>query len=516
MLLVSVTCGLLILRRGQEAVHASARRHARAIGLAAAAAASNDRSADQPIARLIATNPDIVSLRTFVLNGDAISTSAEFTRNGKSEFVSQGNGQIPPSLWRAISKSEVDVVCDAATSEPGCYLTAYAPVTDHSGRRIGAVCVVIRGDSLWGDLRMMRGAFWGGVLVAAAVSGLMSLAYWSAAATADKRAQLLREQARMLETVNSELCSRQQDSELNYQIMEAANQRFTDLYMALPVACFTFDTTLCVREWNDAAAVLFGKSAYSVIDKPILNLFTSPEAKGRIQHAMQQVLAGQRIHNLELAGHFNDNTLRYVVCNLFPLKRLEGEIPGGICVSMDITSRKEYENHLCELAATDGLTGLMNQRTFKATLQECFNRAQRAQREDLSLILLDIDHFKAVNDVYGHSVGDAVLKAVADAVRSAVRENTFVARYGGEELAVLCPRTPLSDAVSLAERLRCQISNIESPAGTLSASFGVAGLAAEMSSPHDLFAAADEMLYAAKSGGRNKVCATPRPSDIAA
>jgi len=162
---------------------------------------------------------------------------------------------------------------------------------------------------------------------------------------------------------------------------------------------------------------------------------------------------------------------------------------------------------LTQLSVTDGLTGLHNHRAFQDRLARDTRRSQRTG-EPLSLLLLDVDDFKALNDRHGHAIGDRVLAAVATALNGAIRETDFVARYGGEEFAILAP-VPLSGAVTLAENLRRAIAAaaVESGDGepiTVTVSAGIARLAR---SADALFAAADRALYRAKQSGKDCVIA---------
>lgn len=157
-----------------------------------------------------------------------------------------------------------------------------------------------------------------------------------------------------------------------------------------------------------------------------------------------------------------------------------------------------------KLALTDGLTELFNRRAFDRELAVAVARAQRYQR-DLTLMLLDIDHFKKLNDTFGHPAGDAVIRSVARVLEQSTRRIDVVARIGGEEFAVILADTPPSAALRLAERLRHAISEAGSESIRFTASFGVAGLDEGHQDPESLLKAADEALYAAKSAGRNCV-----------
>jgi two-component system cell cycle response regulator len=168
--------------------------------------------------------------------------------------------------------------------------------------------------------------------------------------------------------------------------------------------------------------------------------------------------------------------------------------------------------HSLELAITDGLTGLYNRRYFEGHLG---TQVQEARREDrpLSVLVLDIDYFKSVNDTYGHDAGDDVLREFARRVRKAVRGVDLCCRYGGEEFVVVMPETDLGTAYAAAERIRERIAAQPFPISgrtreiPVTISVGVAGLAGRDDTPAKLIKRADEALYAAKRNGRNRVAA---------
>jgi diguanylate cyclase (GGDEF)-like protein len=167
---------------------------------------------------------------------------------------------------------------------------------------------------------------------------------------------------------------------------------------------------------------------------------------------------------------------------------------------------------LVALALHDGLTGLPNRRQFDAVLNAEFNRAMRGGTS-LALVMIDVDYFKPYNDIYGHPGGDDCLRRISDAVSGArQRAGDLAARYGGEELAVLLPRTDLAGAMAVAEKMRqavngLQIAHAGNPAGIVTVSAGVAAFAPSRGGrgAQDLLAAADAALYAAKSSGRDRV-----------
>ncbi len=167
-----------------------------------------------------------------------------------------------------------------------------------------------------------------------------------------------------------------------------------------------------------------------------------------------------------------------------------------------------YHAELYRLATTDGLTLVYNKRYFMECIEREFSRAMRHNRS-LSLIMIDIDHFKQLNDTYGHLAGDYVLKRTAQLIQRHIRKEDILARYGGEEFALLLPETERWQATRIAEKLRqlLEMSSYEFN-GTIirvTASFGVATTYPGLLSPKQLIDIADKNLYLAKQSGRNCV-----------
>jgi diguanylate cyclase (GGDEF)-like protein len=158
---------------------------------------------------------------------------------------------------------------------------------------------------------------------------------------------------------------------------------------------------------------------------------------------------------------------------------------------------------LATMADHDGLTGLLNHRSFHLRLADELARAQRSGTP-ISLVLVDLDHFKEINDRHGHLVGDEVLRRVADVLIDVGRETDVVARVGGEEFCILLPDTSPVAAGVPAERLRETVAALDEPE-PLTISVGVSGFPADAATANELFSAADDALYRAKRAGRNRV-----------
>jgi diguanylate cyclase (GGDEF)-like protein/PAS domain S-box-containing protein len=174
----------------------------------------------------------------------------------------------------------------------------------------------------------------------------------------------------------------------------------------------------------------------------------------------------------------------------------------------DVTLQKELEERLRELAMRDPLTGLYNRRHFLEFAEQALHRAARSSGT-LSLCMFDADHFKSVNDEHGHSIGDGVLTAIAQAAGSAVRSGGVLARIGGEEFAVLLPDVDAGGAARVAEQIRAAVEALEVPSGERGSirptvSVGIAAHA-DGDDVEELLLRADDALYRAKEQGRNRV-----------
>jgi diguanylate cyclase (GGDEF)-like protein len=215
-----------------------------------------------------------------------------------------------------------------------------------------------------------------------------------------------------------------------------------------------------------------------------------------------------------------------------PLRTRQGQVIGSVCaidpvprptagseiaILAELAELAMNELELRRLATVDGLTGTMSRRAFKEATDRQVALARR-HRNALSLIAFDLDHFKTINDTYGHPAGDQVLAGVARAVTSQLRTSDLFGRLGGEEFAVLLPHTDAARAYDVAEKLRAGLRAVKFPGShppiIASASFGVATFDPGTDDTEQLFTKADEALYDAKRSGRNRSSAW-RPSGAA-
>jgi diguanylate cyclase (GGDEF)-like protein/PAS domain S-box-containing protein len=236
-----------------------------------------------------------------------------------------------------------------------------------------------------------------------------------------------------------------------------------------------------------------------------------PESAARVADYYQRVFAAVEIGAAppsfrgELEYYRKDGSIMTGELQVIPHRDATGQVIELIGVTRDISERKAFEAELRNLAVTDTLTGVWNRRQGTELLTA--DLSARRPGQALSLLMLDIDHFKVINDTFGHQAGDHVLIEIASRLRRSLRGNDMVARWGGEEFIVLLRDCALSDARRLAEDIRAAIAEV--PFGVLG-SLTVSVGAAEIRANEDLtswLGRADQALYRAKRAGRNEVIA---------
>lgn len=200
----------------------------------------------------------------------------------------------------------------------------------------------------------------------------------------------------------------------------------------------------------------------------------------------------------------HDGSRRHIEWRITAMGAYQHDAITLVLTQRDVTEQVENEAQLQQLATTDMLTGLVNRSQFDTTLKSELSRQDRYARP-LSLIMLDIDYFKDINDCYGHDVGDRVLVEMANLLKGNLRQADYCARWGGEEFMLLVPETPLEHAVLLADKIRCVINTASFPvSGPVTASFGVVE-AQPQESVKSIMKRVDNALYLAKEKGRDQV-----------
>ena len=210
---------------------------------------------------------------------------------------------------------------------------------------------------------------------------------------------------------------------------------------------------------------------------------------------------------LFITGALLGTALFFGVFLIFPLIRTQVKEEGKLrAMTLSLSERSQTLEHA---ALTDGLTGMQNRRYFDDALKEYLDEFRRIGKP-VGLMILDLDHFKQVNDTHGHDVGDEVLRAVADCLKDMTRYHDVVARLGGEEFAVVAPNMDSEMLVRFAERIRKAIAGMAVLSGNvrlkITASVGLA-VWDRKETAEDFYRRADKQLYEAKKAGRNRVCA---------
>lgn len=263
---------------------------------------------------------------------------------------------------------------------------------------------------------------------------------------------------------------------------------------------------------SPASEKIFGRPVDELLTRSTLDDVV-PEDASIVRDSLKRLSAGQREVMTTYRIRRPDGAIAWLEASARAIvDERSNTVTGMVAVVRDITERKAAEDELASLARTDGLTGLANRRSFDEVLTKEWRRAMR-DRTPLSLLLLDIDHFKLFNDAFGHPAGDTCLRQVAHEVQAAVRRPAdLAARYGGEEIALLLPNTVASGAIAVAEQVRAGIERLgirHSGLGGIDRVTVSVGVATATPAPdveeESLLAAADAALYRAKRSGRNRI-----------
>jgi len=263
--------------------------------------------------------------------------------------------------------------------------------------------------------------------------------------------------------------------------------------------------------FNEYAQEFFGYEEHEVLGKHLLQTIVPPkDSQGR----------DQETGTLETMSNPEDNPFResenitkdgkrhWMSWANRPLLDTNGELEEVLCVGTDLTTRREMEARLRKMAKTDSLTGVSNRRHFFEKAEAELQRSRRYDRP-LSVLMLDLDHFKSINDTHGHEAGDRVLVAVTELINGRLRDVDVLGRMGGEEFAVLFPETAAGQAASVADRIREVVEHARVPGDnaevSVTVSIGVAELQDGDRTVDALIRRADKTMYKAKEQGRNRV-----------
>lgn len=260
---------------------------------------------------------------------------------------------------------------------------------------------------------------------------------------------------------------------------------------------------------NDAFTEVTGYSAEEVMGKTPRIL--QKDGTDREELARIRVALEKREPVRATLKNFSKSGKEYWVdLSMLPLKNHEGLVTHFASIQRDITEYKKLEQDLQILCRTDPLTTAANRRAFNETLSQEFSRFKRSQKQ-YALIMIDLDHFKTINDQHGHSVGDQVLIEVTERCRDNLRVHDIMARLGGEEFCILLPYTDSTQAEKVAERLRAMIEKkpiiVDGLRLKVTISVGISLVSIHDEDGHQAMDRADQNLLNAKNSGRNQICA---------
>lgn len=296
------------------------------------------------------------------------------------------------------------------------------------------------------------------------------------------------------------------------QKLDASRQRYTALVDSATDGIITIDQNQSIKMMNESARRIFGIAKDETVIGAHLSRFVP--ARARTKHA--QHVDDFRASDVEsrsmdtrapLFGLRADGTEVEIEVAISKIK-VGGKIE-MMAVIRDISEHTKLIEQLRQAATHDSLTGIYNRRHGAAALQSEIHRSQRFGQA-LTVAMLDIDHFKAINDTYGHACGDLVLNSFVATVSKTLRLSDTVCRWGGEEFLVILPGASTADALNWAERAREAVAALSTvgvgdQAIKITASFGVASLSKNDGTLEDMLKRADDALYRAKGGGRNRV-----------
>ncbi len=278
---------------------------------------------------------------------------------------------------------------------------------------------------------------------------------------------------------------------------------------AVPAPIFFKDERGAYLGCNRAFEAYIGVSPEEIVGKTVYDV--APRHLADVYYKADRDLldaGGQQVYESQV--RFKDGSVHDVVFHKATFAKRDGSLGGLVGAMLDITERKRLEEQLARLAALDPLTGIYNRRTFMKLSEGELSRCKR-DHQPVSLVMLDIDHFKEINDTYGHAAGDAVLMKLVRTVATLLRQHDIVARAGGEEFCVTLGNTDLATAEGIAQRM-CRVLSEEDVTHdgqriAVTVSIGVAQCDPAHDTVETALQRADLAMYEAKRQGRNRVVA---------
>lgn len=299
-------------------------------------------------------------------------------------------------------------------------------------------------------------------------------------------------------------------SSCNRLSLAESESRMRAMSQASHDALVMIDAADRVTFWNPAAEAMFGYSEAEMLGRSMHDVIVKPVQVETAKHAMTRFA---KTGTGPVVGRVMEMEGVRKTGEIFPVERSVAAVQlrgkwFAVGSMRDISARKLAERRLNELATLDELTGLANRRHFMALAEAQLRQAIR-YRQDFCFLMFDLDHFKTINDTFGHDIGDEVLRRVGHVLRQVMRGTDIFGRVGGEEFAVAMPETNLAAARTVAERLREKFTEVTVDAWGKTVGFTVSIGIAHLQSPEtvlsQLMKRADLALYEAKRGGRNRV-----------
>ena len=284
---------------------------------------------------------------------------------------------------------------------------------------------------------------------------------------------------------------------------EEAAQELSVIVESTADAIITVDLDGVILNWNRGAQDLYGYAAGEAIGRNITFLDTDATVKERMS-AMTVTSGGEAIRDLELVRRRRDGSIVEVSLTSSPIYGEDGDVVALSSIGRDISDRKRLERELSHQAVHDTLTGLPNRALLVDRLSQALVGAARRDAP-VSVLFVDLDQFKSVNDTNGHLIGDDLLVEVAERLRAAVRPSDTLARFGGDEFVIVCEDADVAEAQCIAERLAAVLKDPIELAGVLhhvSASIGIASTPPNEADANTLLRYADIAMYDAKARGR--------------
>lgn len=437
--------------------------------------------------------------------------------------IMQEYPEVSPDAIQALTEGIPIAESEPYSDSWGTFISGYAPVFDSKGKQVAIVGVDLDAKDYVAHLQGVKNAGIIAIILGSLLSALSgAVIFFGQRSAMTHKAQLLENQealeAAKAESDRQNIALLDQQNRLEDAVkraklaneqMQVASARFGRLFHGLPVACFTYDAEGHIHEFNDLFQSLLGLPIEQILTQSVSDLFGESSR-------FVEVFSAKEVEDVEWTFTKPDGSMLILASSAF-LMGGDERLTGAIGSLVDITERKQLQDKLNEqleeleeknrlldqLSTTDGLTGVKNRRALEQSLHSRLSLAQR-EGHPLSVLLLDVDKFKQLNDTFGHQVGDQVLQQVASLLKETARDADIVARYGGEEFVVILSNTSVEQSHIAAERYRSAIESGKWEHRAVTASFGISTYESGAFNHEDLIRQADEALYHSKENGRNR------------